>query len=140
MSKVRSIGLLYPLRRGASDFAHGTGPDLLKSNIRKVVATKAASPDGVYLGEYPHRLNFGSQVDRMRHACPARIAKDISRVYVTDAVSRWEPRATVAPDAMQFTEEQGGQLLRMGIVYRESEAADSIGGELAEADVVQVTT
>jgi phage baseplate assembly protein W len=103
-------GLLYPFRREHDDFASGEGAELIRSNIRTVIATKAASPDGSFRGEYPWRPDFGSQVGQLLHAnLPDGIEESLAKVYVTDAVERWEPRAIISPGDIEYKTVNGGR-------------------------------
>lgn len=143
MANETITGLLYPLIRVAGDFANGSGADLLRSNIRKAVATKAASADGVYRGELPWRLDFGSQVDRMRHAAVGRLRSledDLIRVYVTDGVLRWEPRASVNAEGVQVVREGSGQKVSVEITFAEAQkAAEGDNTEQVIAERVEVS-
>lgn len=91
-------GLLFPLRRGPSDFESGTGETLLKSNVRKVVATRAAGFSGKLHGEYPWRKNFGSWIHLLRHSNLTQIRADFAIVYLSMALGRWEPRVEAMTD------------------------------------------
>ena len=108
---ITITGLLYPFVREADDFSVGAGATLLKSNVRKVVATKAASQDGRYRGEYPWRLDFGSDLDRIRHSNYDEFMTSLLQIYFTDAVSLWEPRASVSTERITFSERDGGHLM-----------------------------
>ena len=112
-------GILYPLTREHGDYATGTGPTLIKSNIRTVLGAKSASRDGVYRGEYPWRLNFGSEIDRARHSnLDDDMRKDLMRVRVVDAISRWEPRAIAAPGDIELADIVGGRRARLTVTFR----------------------
>lgn len=112
-------GILYPLVREHGDYATGTGATLIKSNIRVVLSAKSASRDGVYRGEYPWRLNFGSQIDRARHSnLDEDIQRDLMRVRVVDAIARWEPRALAAAGDIVLDDIAGGRRARMTVGFQ----------------------
>lgn len=112
------FGLLYPLKRENGDFRAAGGAELVKSALRKVVAVKAASPDGVMRGEYPWRMAFGSQVVRLLHSNPDETLPDLVRVFVADAVAEYEPRATVDTASTTAVPRGAGQAIRVQITYR----------------------
>ena len=112
-------GIRYPLTREHGDYATSTGADLIKSNIRCVLGVRASSTDGVYRGEYPWRLDFGSQVDRARHSnLDEEIRRDLMRVRVVDAIARWEPRALAAPGDIVLDDIAGGRRARMSVTFQ----------------------
>jgi hypothetical protein len=110
MSTTRT-GIVYPFVREAEDFASGSGPALVRSNVSKVVAVKAASGDGLYRGEYPWRLDLGSEIDRIRHGNYGEFTADLIRLYLSDAVARWEPGASIETRNVRFERRDDGHLL-----------------------------
>lgn len=112
-------GLLFPLVREHGDYATGTGAALVGSNIRNVLGVRCASRDGAYRGELPWRLNFGSQIDRARHSnLDEEIQKDLVRVYVSDAISRWEPRAIPSPGEIELQDIAGGRRAKLTVTFQ----------------------
>lgn len=102
-----SRNLLTPFRRDKkSDFASGTGEDLLASKVRQTLLTEGATQRSS--GELPWRTNFGSSLTLLRHQRNDVVLKELSRVYVRDALRRWMPGArnavsvvnAEAPEAM----------------------------------------
>jgi phage baseplate assembly protein W len=88
------IGLLHPFRRDLkSDFASGTGADLVSSNLRQILGTKGGTDRRP--GEVRWRSRFGSQLHTLRHASNNPAFQELARLYVVDPVRRWEPRARI---------------------------------------------
>ncbi|MGE0324085.1 MAG: hypothetical protein AB7K71_36015 [Polyangiaceae bacterium] len=80
--------LLTPFRRDKkSDFASGTGEDLLASKVRQTLLTEGATQRSS--GELPWRTNFGSALTLLRHQRNDVALKELARVYVRDALRRW---------------------------------------------------
>lgn len=128
-------GVIRPLRRNHGDFESATGDKLLKSNVKSVLSTDGASEDGVMMGEYPWRLEFGSSIQRIRHANIrfSDLSEDLAVVMAAQAVSRWEPRAEVLTDVSSFEGPRASQSLptarrtrRMRILFTTD--LDSSGG------------
>jgi uncharacterized protein len=55
-------------------------------------------------GELPWRTEFGSLPHLLRHQKNDRVLQELARVYVVDALKRWEPRVVVT--SMQIAREQ----------------------------------
>lgn len=111
-------GLLFPLLREHDDFASGEGVTLLKSNVRKAIGIRAASRDGKYSGEYAWRGNFGSQIDRLRHSnLDSGTHDDLARIYATDAVALWEPRARVSTERTVVNRSLSGRANRISVKF-----------------------
>lgn len=88
------FGLVTPFRRdGKSDFASAGGAALVRSCVMQVLGTECS--DNVHTGELPWRPEFGSLLYRLRHASINAPRAELARVYVADAIQRWEPRARV---------------------------------------------
>jgi len=96
------FGLLTPFRRDLkSDFATGEIVELVKSNIRQVLGTHARNVNGG--GEIPWRTDFGSWLHMIRHRDLTYATQEVARVYVSDALAAWEPRARVANNGVRLT-------------------------------------
>lgn len=82
-------GILRPFRRDQkNDFANGSGIALLSSNVGQVLQTKR--------GELPWRTEQGSRVHLLRHRNQTEpLFDELVRVYVIEALSRWERRISV---------------------------------------------
>lgn len=88
------FGLLGPFRRDRKgDFANAGGVELVKSALRQILGVRGAN-DQVQ-GELPWRTEFGSSLPLLRHRNNDLLLEDFARVFVIDAIERWEPRVTV---------------------------------------------
>jgi phage baseplate assembly protein W len=77
----RRLGLIVPLRRAARDFETGAGSVLLGSKVRQVLLTDP--------GELPWRTSFGAGLGRLRHQNNDAVLRELARVSVRDALTRW---------------------------------------------------
>lgn len=78
-------GLIRPFRRTErSDFLQGFGVPEVLSAVGQVLGTQ--------LGVLPWEPGFGCDLERLRHHSGATNA-DLARIFVQDALQRWEPRA-----------------------------------------------
>jgi uncharacterized protein len=55
-------------------------------------------------GELPWRTEFGSLLHLLCHQKNDRVLQELARVYVVDALKRWEPRVVVT--SVQIAREQ----------------------------------
>jgi phage baseplate assembly protein W len=79
-------GLIRPFfRTEHGDFASFQGPDLVSSNIGQVLGTGK--------GTLPWRTELGSDLERLRHGANTADFRELTEVFVRDAIARWEPRA-----------------------------------------------
>lgn len=112
-------GLLAPMRRdGHGDWANAGGLVLIRSAIRQIVGTRG--PSGAMQGELPWRTAFGSATHLLRHRNNDEDLEDFARVYVTDAIERWEPRVQVTDVQTTREETPFGKptLLRIVVFFR----------------------
>lgn len=87
-------GLLTPFRRdGNRDFTNASGLALVKSSIRTILGLRGSSP--TTQGELPWRPSLGSQLHRLRHANNDSLLEDLARIFVVEALERYEPRITL---------------------------------------------
>jgi len=130
-------GLTTPLIREHGDFANATGAVLLRSCIKQVLNTTAAGFEGRVGGTYPWRLNFGSWLRLLRHSTffqPTARA-GLGTVYVSEAIERWEPRATV--DTQHVTPLQDATIpnaLNLRVYFQ---VAQELGGDIRTEDASQ---
>lgn len=81
-------GLLRPLRRSLNgDFLSGSGLALIRAGVGLILGTSCTSE--ISDGELPWRTEFGSVVQRLRLQPNDANLRDLARVYVIDAISRW---------------------------------------------------
>lgn len=89
------FGLLSPFRRDQkSDFAAAGAERLVRSCIGQVLGMEGTSGEE-HIGELPWRPELGSVLYRLRHRNNDETLQHLARVYVVDALQRWEPRVLV---------------------------------------------
>jgi phage baseplate assembly protein W len=87
-------GLSIPFRRDRQkDFAAASGEALVRSAVAQVLGTVGASD--FTQGELPWRTEFGSLLHLLRHQKNDVALREMAKVYVQDALRRWEPRIMV---------------------------------------------
>lgn len=99
------FGLLSPFRRDLKqDFANAGGVELIKSCVAQILGTQCAY-DGANVqaqGELLWRPAFGALLYRLRHMKQGPTLNELARVYVVDALARWEPRVSVTSSTTVF--------------------------------------
>jgi phage baseplate assembly protein W len=96
-------GLLRPFRRDLrSDFAADGGEEVIKSAVGQILGTMGSSD--FTQGEIPWRTELGSLLHLLRHQKNDAVVQELARVYVVDALKRWEPRVQVT--SVQVTRER----------------------------------
>jgi uncharacterized protein len=116
MQEFLGNGVLRPFRRDQkADFAAAAGEQLIRSAVGQILGTVGSSD--FTQGELPWRTEFGSLLHVLRHQRNDNILSDLARVYVVDALKRWEPRIVV--HAVQTTREQhdGANVLAIRVRY-----------------------
>jgi phage baseplate assembly protein W len=114
-------GLSIPFRRDRQrDFAAASGEALVRSAVAQVLGTVGASD--FTQGELPWRTEFGSLLHLLRHQKNDVALREMAKVYVQDALRRWEPRIMVTRlDAERLDDSQGSKLvlrLRYNVIQR----------------------
>lgn len=93
-------GIVAPLARDQkSDFTSAAGVELIRASIRRILGVRGASETAQ--GELRWRTEFGSQLYRLRHQNNDDVLADIARVFVADAIARWEPRVALIDTVIQ---------------------------------------
>jgi len=113
---ILGFGAIRPFRRDQkSDFATAGGEALIRSAVGQVLGTMCSSD--FTQGELPFRSEFGSLLYLLRHQRNDNVLQELARVYVVDALKRWEPRVVVT--GVQVTREQqdGENVLAIRIRY-----------------------
>jgi phage baseplate assembly protein W len=88
------FGLVSPFRRDRKrDFAAESGEALVRSAVEQILGTIGASD--FTQGEMPWRTEFGSLLFLLRHQKNDVALQELAKVYVQDALRRWEPRVIV---------------------------------------------
>lgn len=96
-------GVTSPFRRASSDLANAEGIALLKNNMKQILGVRADSD--YTTGELPWRTEFGSLLHLLRHKPNTLATEELARIYVVEALARWEPRILVR--AVGITREVG---------------------------------
>lgn len=87
------FGLLHPFQRNLKgDFAAGGEETLVRACVSQVLGTMGSTDDGLVQGELPWNPEFGSVLFRLRHRQNDEVTQQLARVYVAQALERWEPR------------------------------------------------
>ena len=115
MSAPDLIGLLRPFQRGARDFVAGGGADAVKSAVGQILGTLGAS--ATTQGEIPWRTELGSPLHLLRHQKNNAALQELARVYVTDALQRWEPRVRVTDVKVARERQDGEDVLAIRVRY-----------------------
>lgn len=108
-------GLLRPFRRDKrSDFAAGEGEALVRSAVGQVLGTQGASD--FTQGELPW-TDFGSLLYLLRNQRNDATLQELARVYVVDALRRFEPRVRVTSVQVTRERQQGENVLSVRVRY-----------------------
>ena len=115
------FGLVIPLQRDRQrDWAAAGGEALVRSAVAQVLGTVGASD--FTQGEMPWRTEFGSLLHLLRHQKNDVALREMAKVYVQDALRRWEPRIMVTRlDAERLDDSAGSKLvlrLRYNVIQR----------------------
>jgi len=110
------FGLLRPFRRDLkADFAADGGERLVRSAVGQILGTMASSD--FTQGELPWRTEFGSLLHLLRHRRNDAVLQELARVYVVDALKRWEPRVVVSSVQMTRELQEGQNVLAIRLRY-----------------------
>lgn len=110
------FGLMRPFRRDLkADFAADGGERLVRSAVGQVLGTIASSD--FTQGETPWRTEFGSLLHLLRHRRNDAVLQELARVYVVDALKRWEPRIIVTSVHMSREQQDGENVLAIRLRY-----------------------
>lgn len=110
------FGLVRPFRRDQkSDFAADGGERLIRSAVGQILGTMAGSDSTQ--GEVPWRTEFGSLLHLLRHQRNDAVLSELARVYVVDALKRWEPRVVVTSVKVTRERHDGDNVLAIRLRY-----------------------
>lgn len=108
-------GLVRPFMRDQkNDWANDNGLPVIQSCVGQILGTKASDDTGANQGELAWRPTFGSRLYLLQHR-KGPILAQMARVYVVDALSKWEPRVTNVRVTAAFFPSQ--YLLRIDLLY-----------------------
>jgi phage baseplate assembly protein W len=112
------FGLVIPFQRDRQrDFAAAGGEALVRSAVAQVLGTVGASD--FTQGEVPWRTEFGSLLHLLRHQKNDVALREMAKVYVQDALRRWEPRIMVTRlDAERLDDSKLVLRLRYHVIQR----------------------
>lgn len=109
-------GALRPFRRDQkADFAAAGGEALIRSAVGQILGTVGSSD--FTQGELPWRTEFGTLLHLLRHQKNDRVLQELARVYVVDALKRWEPRVVVTSVQLVREQEEGENVLAIRVRY-----------------------
>lgn len=110
------FGLTRPFQRdGRADFAAAGGEQIVRSAVGQALGTVGASETTP--GELPWRTDFGSLLHRLRHQKNDSVLQELGRVYVVDALKRWEPRVIVTDVRIARESHDGENVLAIRLRY-----------------------
>ena len=115
MLEFLGFGLLRPFQRDARGFAAAAGEQLVRSAVGQVLGTIGSSE--ITPGEVPWRTDFGSLLHRLRHQRNDSVLQELGRVYVVDALKRWEPRVIVTDVRIHREQHDGENVLAVRLRY-----------------------
>jgi phage baseplate assembly protein W len=96
------FGITAPFRRDKKqDFAAAGGEPLIRSCVAQVLGTQCSDAGGTLQGELPWRHAFGSMLYRLKHK-KGIVLQELARIYVIDALRRWEPRVVITFTNIKF--------------------------------------
>lgn len=128
------LGLIRPFQRdGRADFAAATGEQLIRSAIGQILGTIGASD--ATPGELPWRTEFGSLLYRLRHQKNDAVLQELARVYVVDAVKRWEPHIVITAVQIQREPLDGENVLAIRLQY--DVVSSNLSGNVVLSGIVQ---
>lgn len=116
MLEFLGFGLTRPFQRdGRADFAAAGGEQLVRSAVGQVLGTIGASE--FTPGEMAWRTEFGSLLHRLRHQKNDGVLQELGRVYVIEALKRWEPRIIVTWVRIAREQHDGENVLAIRLRY-----------------------
>jgi uncharacterized protein len=101
-------GLAFPLQLGVAGLASSSGQAKVEQSIRIILGTQ--------YGERVMRPQFGSNLKALAFAPNNTSTANLARYYVTEALSKWEPRIDVMD--VTVTSDNPGATLFIDISYR----------------------
>lgn len=91
LDRLLGFGLIRPFRRDQkNDFASTGGVALVKSAVGQILGTFCGTD--TMAGEVPWNTEFGSATQLLRHRKNDMTTAELAKVWIADALRRWEPR------------------------------------------------
>jgi phage baseplate assembly protein W len=110
------FGLVRPFQRDRkADFAAAGGERVIRSAVGQILGTMAGSD--FTQGELPWNTGFGSLLHLLRNRKNDPTLQELARVYVVDALKRWEPRVRVTSVQVTREGDQGENVLAIRLRY-----------------------
>lgn len=136
MQDFLGFGLLRPFRRDdRADFSAAGGVALVKSCVGQILGTVGSSE--FTQGEIPWRTDLGSLLHLLRHRKNDALLQELGRVYVVDALKRWEPRVLVTSTQIARQQKDGEDVLAIFLAY-DLIATNTPGNNVIVAGITQV--
>jgi phage baseplate assembly protein W len=108
------FGVVRPFQRDRkADFAADGGEALVRSAVGQILGTVGASE--FTQGEIPWRTELGSRLQLLIHQRNDAALQELARVYVVDALRRFEPRVHVK--SVRASRERGENVLSIRLRY-----------------------
>lgn len=132
-------GLVRPFRRdGKSDFTNTTDLALVKACVGQVLGMVGANPDNpMEQGELEWAPERGALLHKLRHQKNSFILQELGRVYVVDALRRWEPRVRVRHVSVTRERDQEGKETVLVIRINYDVVASTSSNQVLFTDVEQ---
>jgi hypothetical protein len=109
-------GPLAPFQRDQKDdFANGVGAALLRTQVKQVVATRAAALDGSSYGDLEWDQGFGSQLHRVRHRRLNDALVELFRFFVVEPVRRFAPDTRVSASQIVLDKDRRASRVRIKV-------------------------
>jgi len=107
---VTMAGLLHPFRRDLKrDFASGDGETLIRNAVAQILGTRQ--------GELAWRTDFSGDLEPLRNQRNDDVLQELARVYVVNALRRWEPRVHVTSVLATREQHDGENVLAIRVRY-----------------------
>lgn len=134
MKDILGFGLTRPFQRDQrSDLAAAGDERLIRSCVGQILGTVGSSE--FTQGELPWRTEFGSLLYLLRLQKNDNVLQELARVYVVDALARWEPRVVVSSVQVARELQVGESALVIRLRYSVTSA--NTPGVLALSDIEQ---
>jgi len=129
MKEFLGFGLIRPFQRDLrSDWIAAGGEALIRSSVGQILGTMCSSE--FTQGELPWRTELGSLLSLLRHQRNDHLLRELARVYVVDALKRWEPRVVVTSVQVAREHQDEENVLAIRVRY------DVISGNTAGNNVI----
>lgn len=116
MKEFLGFGLVRPFQRDLrSDFVAAGGEQLIRSAVGQILGTIGSSD--FTQGELAWRSDFGSLLHVLKHQRNDHVLQELARVYVVDALKRWEPRVVVTSVQISREQRDGENVLAIQLRY-----------------------